>query len=68
MTTNPDANTQDRIAALLVEIGDDVNEIASTLVDDDEAAYPGSWAELGFDRGAAVSEYLWEIDRFTEGR
>ena len=58
----PDADTQDRIEALRMAIGMDVSEIAATLVDEDEAAFPGSWAEIGFDRGAAISEYLYEIE------
>lgn len=60
-TPQPDAPTADRIAALRAAIGDDVWEIAYTLVDEDEVAYPGTWAEIGFDRGAAISEYLYEM-------
>lgn len=60
-TPQPEADTKVRIAALRAEIGDDIQEIAATLVDEDEAAYPGSWAALGFDRGSAISEYLYEM-------
>jgi hypothetical protein len=55
------ASTADRIAALRAAIGDDVQEIAMTLVDEDEAAFPGSWAAVGMDRGSAISEYLYEM-------
>lgn len=68
MAQNPyrpqvDAETSVRIAALRVILGADVDEIAATLVDEDEAAYPGNWAAIGFDRGAAISEYLYELER-----
>lgn len=57
----PDAQTSDRIEALRNAIGEDAWEIAATLVDEDEVAHPGSWAAAGFDRGAALSEYLYEM-------
>jgi len=57
---NPTAPTAERIAALRAVISD-VWEIAYTLVDEDEAAFPGSWAAAGFDRGSAISEYLAEL-------
>lgn len=60
----PDADTHQRIAALHAIHGEDSNEIAATLVDEDEEAYPGRWAETGFDRSAAISEYLWAIGKF----
>lgn len=59
---NPEGDTQARIAALRAIIGSDVAEIAATLVDEDEAAFPGSWAAAGFDRGSAISEYLHELE------
>jgi hypothetical protein len=63
-TPRPDATTVERIAALReVLLPTDVDEIAATLVDEDESAYPGSWQAAGFDRGAAISEYLFEIGR-----
>jgi hypothetical protein len=64
----PDADTKTRIAALRIVLGSDVDEIAATLVDEDEAAYPASWAKLGFDRGAAISEYLYEINPNYDAR
>ena len=57
----PEAPTSDRIAALRAILGADVWEIAATLVDEDEVAFPGSWAACGMDRGAALSEYLYEM-------
>jgi hypothetical protein len=61
----PDADTEVRVTALQVVYGDLAEEIAATLVDEDEAAFPGSWADAGYDRGGAISEYLAEIDRLT---
>lgn len=58
----PEASTAERIAALRELLGTDVDEIAATLVDEDELAFPGSWAAAGFDRGAAISEYLYELE------
>jgi len=66
-TPQPDASTADRIAALRVILGGDDDEIAATLVDEDETTYPGSWAALGMDRGAALSEYLHELERHPYG-
>jgi len=57
----PTEDTAVRIAALREILGTDVDEIAATLVDEDEAAFPGSWQDAGFDRGSAISEYLWEL-------
>lgn len=58
----PEAPTADRIAALRATTGDP-DEIAATLVDEAEAAFPGLWATAGFDRGGAISDYLSEIER-----
>jgi hypothetical protein len=64
-----DTPTADRIAALVAFYGpDDVDEIAATMVDEDEAMFPGAWADAGFDRGAAISEYLYEIERWVNAR
>lgn len=56
----PEAPTAERIAQLKLTTSD-VSEIAMTLVDEDELAFPGSWASAGFDRGSAISEYLAEM-------
>jgi hypothetical protein len=57
----PESDTASRIAALRAILGSDVDEIAATLVDEDEAAFPGGWAAVGFDRMSAISEYLYEL-------
>lgn len=60
-TAQPNEDTAIRIAALRQLHGNDVAEIAATLVDEDEAAFPGAWAAAGFDRSGAISEYLFEL-------
>lgn len=61
-TPNPEGTTAERIAALRAIFGSDVDEIAATLVDEDEAAFPGVWEAAGFNRGSAISEYLYELE------
>jgi hypothetical protein len=57
--------TEQRIYEYILQFGgSDIDEMAATFVDEDETAIPGSWAACGFDRGGAISEYLYEIDLF----
>lgn len=58
---SPEAPVSERIVALREILGEDLWEIAATLVDEDEEAFPGSWQAAGFDRSAALSEYLYEL-------
>ena len=69
-TPNPHADTQERIAALAPYMEHtymgkkelDVHELAATLVDEDEKAFP----DQHIDRNEALSHALWEVERWQE--
>lgn len=62
----PEAPAQERVDKLVEHGVTFPEEIGMTLADEDEAAFPGSWEELGFDRNAVISEYAAEAEANTK--